>query len=367
MPPRLVVSLARSCELVVPGMRERKRSTTILLGLLVLTVLVLQAGPVKGCEVPAGISLTRPDPEGVPTRIRVGVFLIDLRHLNDTEQSFEADFVLVLMWEDSRLADLDTQPSLVGCSVGLEEIWNPRAVILNDRNLQGQFDSPVQIEEGGVVRYAQRYQGELTTPLDLRDFPFDSQVLRLELVAAGFSPDEIEFVADPDVGGRAERLTIADWSVMKRGEVDIEPLYLAAQRRHIPRILYRLEVTRNRGFFVIKVLVPLSLIVFMSWAVFWINPKHLPSQVGVSTSAVLTLIAFQFSLGYLLPRVSYLTRADRFVMGSALLVFLAFGEALLTASLADRDQTPLARKIDGRSRWLFPLAFVVVVLLSFLF
>ncbi|MGB5880340.1 MAG: hypothetical protein WBH85_09960, partial [Thermoanaerobaculia bacterium] len=229
----------------------------------------------------------------------------------------------------------------------------------------GQFETPVRIEEGGVVRYAQRFQGELTTPLDLRDFPFDSQELRLELVAAGFSPEEVEFVTSPEVGGRSENLTIADWSVGEKGDVVTEPFFLASQKRYLPRILYRLTVNRNRGYFVIKVLIPLSLIICMSWAVFWINPRHLPAQIGVSTSAVLTLIAFQFSLGYLLPRVSYLTRADRFVMGSAVLVFLAFGEALLTSSLADRDQAELAHKIDARSRFIFPLAFIVVVFVSF--
>ena len=346
-------------------MEERMRVITILFVLLLLSVAAVEAATVEGCVVPAGVTATRPDPDGVPTRIEVGVYLIDLRQLNDTEQSFEADFVLILMWEDPRLAGFDSQPSLAGCSVAVQEIWNPRAVILNDRNLEGQFDSPVQIEEGGVVRYAQRYQGELTTPLDLRDFPFDSQYLKLELVAARFSPEEVEFVHNLEVGGRSENLTIADWSVRKKGDVVIEPLYLAAQKRHIPRILYRLEVSRNRGFFVIKVLIPLSLIVFMSWAVFWINPRYLPAQVGVSTSAVLTLIAFQFSLGYLLPKVSYLTRADRFVMGSAVLVFLAFGEALLTASLADRDQSELAHRIDARSRLVFPLVFFVVVVVSF--
>lgn len=341
------------------------RATTVLPGLLLLAGMTFPAGPIAGCEVPAGISATRPDPEGVATRLTVGVYMIDLLQLNDTEQSFEADLVLILMWKDPRIMALEAEASLVGCAVSLEEIWDPRVVILNDRTLEGQFETPVQIEEGGVVRYAQRYQGELTTPLDLREFPFDSQYLRLELVAAGYSPEEIEFVPDPEIGGRSEKLTIADWSVYEKGEVFVEPLYLAAQKRFIPRILYRLEVVRNRGFFVIKVLVPLSLIVFMSWAVFWINPKHLPSQAGVSTSAVLTLIAFQFSLGYLLPRVSYLTRADRFVMGSAVLVFLAFGEALLTASLADRDQADLAHKIDARSRWMFPLGFIVVLFASF--
>lgn len=341
------------------------RALIILLGLLLLSIAAVEAESPKGCEVPAGLSLTRPDPEGVPTQVTVGVYLIDLRKLDDTEQAFDADFILLLQWRDDRLRGSETRPSLAGCSVEPGEIWNPSVVILNDRSLVGKLEAPLRVEEGGAVRYTQRYQGELTTPLDLREFPFDSQELRLELVAARYTPEEVEFVPNPEVGGRSEKLTIADWSVVGSGGVDLEPFFLVHQRRHIPRILYRLEVRRNRGFFVIKVLIPLALIVCMSWAVFWINPGYLPPQVGVSTSAVLTLIAFQFSLGYLLPRVSYLTRADRFVMGSAVLVFLAFGEALLTASLADRDQAELARRIDAKSRWLFPLGFLVVLVLSF--
>jgi len=112
--------------------------------------------------------------------------------------------------------------------------------------------------------------------------------------------------------------------------------------------------------------VPLSLIVMMSWAVFWINPKHLAPQIGIATSAVFTLIAFQFSLGYTLPRISYLTQADVFVMGSMTLVFLAFGEAVLTGRLADKERLTLAQRIDRQARWLFPLAFVAVISWSFL-
>lgn len=103
----------------------------------------------------------------------------------------------------------------------------------------------------------------------------------------------------------------------------------------------------------------------MSSAVFWINPRHLAPQIGIATSAVLTLIAFQFSLGYLLPRLSYLTRADRFVMGSMALVFLAFGEAVCTGFLADKDRQALALKLDRAARLLFPLGFLIVLAISF--
>ena len=103
----------------------------------------------------------------------------------------------------------------------------------------------------------------------------------------------------------------------------------------------------------------------MSWSVFWIDPAQLSPQIGLSTSAVLTLIAFQFSLAYMLPRLSYLTRADRFVLGAAFLVFAALAEAVATSYLARRKKEQLANWIDRTARWVFPLGYLSVLLVSF--
>ncbi len=151
-------------------------------------------------------------------------------------------------------------------------------------------------------------------------------------------------------------LTITDWIV---GEVraEVKGRYIGPRDWTIAAVSFKVPVQRRIGFYTMKTFLPLTLIVCMSWAVFWIKPGLLPPQIGVSTSAILTLIAFQFSLGYLLPRLSYLTRADRFLIGSTLLVFMAFGEALRTSYLANRDQEDRALRIDKLSRVLFPVLF----------
>jgi hypothetical protein len=123
---------------------------------------------------------------------------------------------------------------------------------------------------------------------------------------------------------------------------------------------FGLIVHRELGHTLWKVLVPLILIVFMAWTVFWIDPTLLPPQVGIATSSVLTLIAFNLSLGYLLPRISYLTRADRFILGCSVLVFLALGETVLTSRLAKTDRYDAALRVDRWSRWLYLAALAVI-------
>lgn len=56
-----------------------------------------QAAP---CTVPPRIADTRPDPEGVPTRVSAGLYVLDIAAINDVGQSFTARFALSLRWRD---------------------------------------------------------------------------------------------------------------------------------------------------------------------------------------------------------------------------------------------------------------------------
>ena len=193
----------------------------------------------------------------------------------------------------------------------------------------------------------------------------DRQTLSIRVVLGRTRAEDVTFVPD-ERSGAAEEFSIADWTVTG-GSVEYEPFRLPTAEQRYPQVTYRLEVRRNRAYYAQKVFLPLILIVCMSWAVFWIDPKLVPPQIGISTSAVLTLIAFLFSLAYTLPRLSYLTRADRFVMGATVLVFFAFGEALLSTGLAGRGREETALRIDRLSRLVFPTVFAAILLYALVF
>jgi hypothetical protein len=103
----------------------------------------------------------------------------------------------------------------------------------------------------------------------------------------------------------------------------------------------------------------MALIVAMSWAVFWISPERYGPQIGLSATAMLTLIAFQFFVASALPKLSYFTILDKLIVGSTTLVFLTLLQAMVTAYLVTAGQPERAKRIDVQCRWLFPLAFVI--------
>ncbi len=316
------------------------------------------ATSIAPCEVPPRIADTRPDPEGVPTRVSVGLYVLDIADINDVKQSFTARIAVRVQWKDPRLA------ALAHCKLRLEEVWNPRMRFLNPGALEKTRENIVEIDPQGTVTSTQGFRGTLTVPLNLREFPFDTHVLPFTMITLEYGPEEVLLVVNERITGRANTFSIPAWAIGP-GTTRLGTFYFAPQDRNWSRFDYEFVARRHSGFYVRTVMFPLMLFIFMSWAVFWLDPIHLGTQIGLSATVMVILVIFQLNLGTFLPRVAYSTRIDLFVLGSQILVFLALVEAVTSGVLAGRGKEVFARRIDWWARWVFPAAFAVVLVLGF--
>jgi hypothetical protein len=100
--------------------------------------------------------------------------------------------------------------------------------------------------------------------------------------------------------------------------------------------------------------------VFLSWAVFWIEAGDLSNQVQVAVTTILTVIAFAFAISATMPRLPYLTYIDAFFLECYIYVFLAVVE-LMTVHVTHRSQArrDIGLRIRKYSRWVIPASFVV--------
>ncbi|HSC28801.1 MAG TPA: hypothetical protein VLD67_16105, partial [Vicinamibacterales bacterium] len=95
-------------------------------------------------------------------------------------------------------------------------------------------------------------------------------------------------------------------------------------------------------------------------------PTGVPQQVAVGMTSVLTLIAYMLALGTSLPKISYLTLADRVFAGSAILVFLGLLKGISTIVLVQRENKTTIDHVDRAGRWLYPVAVAVILAIAFL-
>ena len=294
-------------------------------------------------------------------RIEATILLLDISSISEPKEEITADFSIRLDWFDSSLASVDAPPIRM---LSLTDANAPQVTIINGRNITKKLNLLAKVTPEGNATYQQRYQGTLGAPMNLRNFPLDEPEFFIDMTI--IDPRGRTLVADEDRSGMLKPPTVAGWEMIE-GAIKIDELRSRDGMAAFPTA--RLEFTGNRDltFFTWKLLIPLSLIVFMAYSVFWLDPAVLPSQLSLATSSVFTLIAYNFALSTMLPKSSYLTRADIFIVGCTLLVFGALYESVITGVLA-RDETKkaLARKIDYVARFIFPCLFIGLITYAFL-
>ena len=310
------------------------------------------------CSPPLHAGVGRPDPEQGPTEVQIQIFVLDLDEIDSANQNFSANVFFEALWRDPRLA---TDPAGGIQRRPLSEIWHPRLQVLNQQRLWSTMAEEAEIQPDGTVVFRQRAWGSFSQPLNLKEFPFDRQALSIQLVAADYLTEQVELVAT--VGsGVSDTLSIADWKVVNWEMAADAPVPSPPGAKHeiVPSVALVLHVERRIGYYVIKVILPLLLIVAMSWVVFWIDPRDFGTKVSVAITAMLTLIAYRFAVGATLPNVSYLTRLDLFIMVSTVLIYASLVVVVVTSHYARTDRPGAAKRIDRWVRWLAPLVFLVV-------
>ena len=155
-------------------------------------------------------SLEARDPVDDARNIEVKVRLLDIEKIDNVAQSFVANLILVFRWHDPELAH-DGQESI---SKDLNAIWYPRIQILNQQKLVDTFPHTVEIHPDGEVVYRRRVWGGFSQPLELRNFPFDSQRLKFSIVDVSSGSRDVVLMPSPRAG-ISESLTIPDWSVIQ--------------------------------------------------------------------------------------------------------------------------------------------------------
>jgi hypothetical protein len=318
--------------------------------LLILSFLSLVGGSVS---VLAGADTGLPSAQVGPTPVEISIFLLDLDGIDSANQSFQANVYFEATWKDPRLADVSRSGSVTR---RLEEIWHPRLQILNQQRVWSSLPEVAEITPDGTVIQRARVWGDFSQPLDLREFPFDSQTIEIPVVAAGYGADEVE-LSQGASSGIGEKFSIADWKITgwrMTTEVEVP----GVEGEHDAGVAMVLEAQRLRGYYWIKVIAPLILIVAMSWAVNWIDPKDASTKISITITAMLTLIAYRFAIGVNLPQISYLTRLDLFILFSTLLIYASLVTVVATAAFSNKGKPEVAKNIDRVSRWGFPLFFV---------
>jgi hypothetical protein len=292
--------------------------------------------------------------------VSAGLVLIDLYSVDNVKGTIGVEFTVSMKWTDESIVKPGQQDEIR---------LQPDSVLLPDIQFRHLLDlrlagkPKITLQPNGRITYRQRIFATLKQRFDLYEFPFDSQLVDISL----FTIDPgVRLLQDEEFTGifKPDDMSITNWQINYTGEEVTDQTEYGIK---IHSLSFNYLIQRNSRFYLYKVIIPLVLVVLMSWSVFWINPRNISAQLTVSVTAILTLIVFQYSVAQSLPELPYLTKLDEFILWTDILVFMAFVETIVTSYFEDRGKTGLSLSIDNISRWTFPLVFLVVLLLSLVF
>jgi Neurotransmitter-gated ion-channel ligand binding domain len=305
-----------------------------------------------------GASAPPPNPLGA-TEVGIGLFILEVVEVNEVDNTFTVESYMDNVWCDPR------RPASGERETYVEEVakrqlgrgWMPDITFVNQVEKPVVENQELIVEPDGTVEYRQKLNAKLEARYDLRRFPFDDQTLQLEVESFDWPVKNLQLRRVESAVGFSERFEIPEWRAVNVAS-ELDEQQELRDRAKFSELLISLSVDRESGFYLWKIMVPLFLLVATSWSVFWMPGDSLSNRLAISFTGILTIVAYQFVIADVLPKVTYFTLWDVMLTFSFVLMLATVAVSVLVTGLHSRRRV-LARQIDDTARVGFPATYLL--------
>lgn len=315
-------------------------------------------------------ALTLPPTDGGPVRVRARFHLHDLNEIDDDAEVFQFTGVMTLTWRDPRAAfdpaEAGVKERLFDGNFQFNEsspAWYPQAVLINESGLYAKSGVLQRVRPDGTCTLIETINAAAKSDLNMRRYPLDRHRLEATFQILGYDSSEVVFEVEESIPqDAAEGISIPQW--------DIAGVDLLASDRAAPyagssgqasSLVLAIDV-RRQSFYIMRLVVfPLALIVYLSFAVFWMDRSSLGDRISVSFIGILTGVTYQLVMSQSLPQIAYPTLMHAFLYLSFLAMCATVAVNLVVGSMDKRQNFAMGDRIDYSCRWIFPLGYMGIL------
>jgi len=277
-----------------------------------------------------------------PTKAFIRINIFQIGEVDTVACTFAAHFYVTATWSDPKLTIKELNKDGNGRQAQsdiIEKSFDPKIMFMNtagvpeiedlvcpkfyrEKSKRGPKNALVfSCRYGVTARFHEQFE--------LKDFPFDKQPLNI-VISSDNHDDVINLYGYDD-----ESLVRKEFMVLNEYEMSKKIMSCRARtvRNHghgYPLLYTGVFVERNYGYYLWNVFLPIFLITLMSVTTFVVPLDQVADRCGVILTLLLTSVAFKFVVGQGLPKISYNTYLDTYVLVSFIvLTFIALGVAFV--------------------------------------
>jgi hypothetical protein len=133
--------------------------------------------------------------------------------------------------------------------------------------------------------------------------------------------------------------------------------YILGSEKLSSTFVVSINVSRKPGFVIRTVMMPLLLIVLLSFSIFWFDIKSIQDRINVSFIGLLTITAYQLVVGDFLPHVAYFTLMQGIIIISLVSISISIIISMYMNHMI--EAMPKLEKLNTACRLIVPLFYII--------
>ena len=342
---------------------SRRVAALIRLLLAAAVTVVLTTGLTLALPASAGADPAGPEPTGPADKVTVGFFINDLQDLDLASDSYTVDFYMWMRWRNPKI-----DPSTTIETMNSNAWQNTTASSSGGVTGRLLYDTPRDMPDGSKYMIM-RYQGVFSRRLNLEKFPFDTQNLVLVFEDAIADLTQFEYVPDTNPVVINKAVTLPGYAigeptlsiVAHQYQTNFGDLTAPADDKY-SRIIVTLPLKRDVLPYLFKIVLPIFIVILITSLIYLLPARLEEARAGIGITAMLTIVALQWTTDSSLPSVDYLMMLDLVYILSLFYIFIAMGYTVL-ASRRNRHEVDeaVSKSLDRRAGIISLVSYVVAI------
>jgi len=218
----------------------------------------------------------------------------------------------------------------------------------------------IRVYNDSMIRYSSRINFDVACNMDFQMYPVDEQDCVIKFESYGLQNKQMQMKWQKDGLTVNPNIALAQFEFKTMLLEEYTTDYYDLQ---YPGLEIKLHLTRLIAYHVVQTYIPSTVFVILAWLSMFISPESVPGRVGMGMTTMLTLTAMFSSVRNNVPKISYLSVLDLWMLMSIIFVFSCILEFIVVTGLIRNGKKNFALKLERVCQIVVPVLYITFVFL----